>query len=164
MRTVIGYFRHLYALKDGATVLIFGTSTKMLQLAMLNLLCAFCGNPSAHSLRKRVTKFTLFFIPLFPIAPAKHYLQCTFCGGASEVTKENADQLIAQGGGGQPQPGAAPQPQPGQPQQGYGAPMQQGYGAPAQQGYGQIPPQGNPFAQQPQHPQGGQPPQNPYQS
>ena len=50
-------------------MLIFGTSTKMLQLAMLNLLCAFCGNPSAHSLRKRVTQFSLFFIPLFPIRP-----------------------------------------------------------------------------------------------
>jgi hypothetical protein len=122
-------------------VLIFGTSTKMLQLAMLNLLCAFCGNPSAHSLRKRVTKFSLFFIPLFPVMPAKHYLQCTFCGGTSEVTKENADQLIAQGGGGRPQAG-------GQPPQGYGPPQQ-----------------GNPFAQQqsPQQP-GGRPPQNPYQS
>lgn len=130
-------------------MLIFGTSTKMHQLAMLNLLCSFCGNPAAHSLRKRVTKFSLFFIPLFPVAPAKHYLQCTFCGGASEITKENADQLLAQSGGQQPQPGGAPQ-------QGYGAP-QQGYGAP-QHGYGQMPQQGNPFAGQPQ------PPQNPYQS
>ncbi|WP_314176987.1 zinc-ribbon domain-containing protein [Streptomyces winkii] len=119
-------------------MIIFGTSSKMYQLAMLNLLCSFCGNPSAHALRKRVTKFSLFFIPLFPIAPAKHHLQCTFCGAASEVTKENAEQLLAQGGA--PQPGG-PQPQPG---------------------HGQIPPQGNPFAGQPQG--GGQPPQNPYQS
>jgi hypothetical protein len=127
-------------------VIIFGTSTKMHQLAMLNLLCSLCGNPSAHSLRKRVTKFSLFFIPLFPIAPAKHYLQCTFCGAASEVTKENAEQLLAQGGGA-PQPGGQGHPQPG-------------YGA-AQPGQGQVPPQGNPFAgQRPQ----GQPPQNPYQS
>ncbi|RAJ63515.1 zinc ribbon family protein [Streptomyces sp. Amel2xB2] len=119
-------------------MLIFGTSTKMHQLAMLNLLCSFCGNPSAHSLRKRVTKFSLFFIPLFPIAPAKHYLQCTFCGAASEVTKENAEQLLAQGGGG-PQP----------------------YGAQQPGGAGQLPPQGNPFAGgAPQ----GQQPQNPYQS
>ena len=93
----------------------------MHQLAMLNLLCSFCGNPSAHSLRKRVTKFTLFFIPLFPVMPAKHLLQCTFCGASSETTQENAEQLMAQGGGG---------PQPGQ---------------------GNVPQQGNPFAgQQPQ--------------
>lgn len=120
-------------------MLIFGTSTKMHQLAMLNLLCSYCGNPSAHSLRKRVTKFSLFFIPLFPVMPAKHYLQCTFCGAASEVTKENADQLLAQGGS--PQPG----PQPG----------------PAQTG--QMPPQGNPYAGQ-QQPQPSQQPKNPYQS
>ncbi|GGO47864.1 hypothetical protein GCM10012287_21510 [Streptomyces daqingensis] len=142
MCAVVGYVGHVYALGNGAPVLIFGTSSKMVQLAMLNLLCSYCGNPSAHSLRKRVTKFSLFFIPLFPIMPAKHYLQCTFCGGASEITKENADQLVAQGGG-QPQP-----------QQGYGAPQQ-----------------GNPFAgQQPYGgqaqggAQGGPPPQNPYQS
>jgi hypothetical protein len=124
-------------------VLIFGTSTKMHQLAMLNLLCSFCGNPSAHSLRKRVMKFTLFFIPLFPVAPAKHYLQCTFCGAASEVTKENADQLLAQGGN--PQPG-----------QGHGQ-------GPGQGQMGQMPPQGNPYAAQ-QQPQPPQQPQNPYQS
>ncbi|GAA2103985.1 hypothetical protein GCM10009801_79320 [Streptomyces albiaxialis] len=118
-------------------MIIFGTSSKTLQLAMLNLLCGFCGNPSAHALRKRVTKFSLFFIPLFPIAPAKHSLQCTFCGAASEVSKENAEQLLAQGGG-------APQGMQ-QPQQGA--------------------PSGNPFAQQqPQQPQQPQPPQNPYQS
>ncbi|SCK33539.1 zinc-ribbon domain-containing protein [Streptomyces sp. WMMB 322] len=129
-------------------MLIFGTSTKMHQLAMLNLLCGFCGNPAAHSLRKRVMKFSLFFIPLFPIAPAKHYLQCTFCGGSSETTKENAEQLLAHGGGA-PQPGGT-----GGPQAGYGA---------AQPGQApHIPPQGNPFAGQ--NPQGGQPPQNPYQS
>lgn len=116
----------MYAIRNGAFVIIFGTSTKMHPLAMLNLLCSFCANPAAHSLRKRVTKFSLFFIPLFPIAPAKHYLQCTFCGGASQVTKENAEQLLAQSGG-TPQPGG-PQPQ---------------------HGHGQLPPQGNPFAGQP---------------
>nr|WP_206441327.1 zinc-ribbon domain-containing protein [Streptomyces boncukensis] len=72
---------------------------------MLNLLCAFCGNPAAHALRKKVTKFSLFFIPLFPVTPAKHTLQCTFCGGMSEVSKENAEAWTAQ----QSQPG------PGQP-------------------------------------------------
>ncbi|TDC13309.1 zinc-ribbon domain-containing protein [Streptomyces sp. 8K308] len=121
-------------------MLIFGSTTKVFQLAMLNLICNFCGNPSAQALRKRVTKFTLFFIPLFPIAPSKHTLQCTFCGGTQEVSKENAEHLLAsagqaappqapaQGGNpfaGQPQPGgqpgaqpmAQPYPQQGQPRQ-----------------------------------------------
>ncbi|OEV06512.1 hypothetical protein AN219_34370 [Streptomyces nanshensis] len=115
-------------------MLIFGASTKTHQLAMLNLLCSVCGNPSAHALRKKVTKFSLFFIPLFPIAPPKHQLQCTFCGAASEVTKENAEQLLAQGGGAS-QPGA-----------------------------GRPPQQGNPYAGQQGPQGGGQPPQNPYQS
>ncbi|GAB2924425.1 zinc-ribbon domain-containing protein [Streptomyces mayteni] len=131
-------------------MLIFGSSTKVLQLAMLNLLCNFCGNPSAQALRKRVTKFTLFFIPLFPIAPAKHTLQCTFCGGTQEVSKENVEHLLAaagagapsnqppaQGGNpfaGQPQPG---QPQPGQPQPGQPQPGQPSAGPP-------YPPQGQP--------------------
>ncbi|MDJ1132584.1 zinc ribbon domain-containing protein [Streptomyces iconiensis] len=119
-------------------MIIFGTSSKLIQLAMLNLLCGFCGNPSAHGLRKRVTKFTLFFIPLFPVAPAKYSMQCTFCGAESQLTKENAEQMLAQGTA----PGA-PAPQQGMPQQ--GIPQQQG------------PQSGNPFA-------GGQQPQNPYQS
>jgi zinc-ribbon family len=136
---MVVYAGDLTTLGSGDRVLIFGISTKMHQLAMLNLLCGYCGNPSAHSLRKRVMKFSLFFVPLFPVAPAKHVLQCTFCGGTSEVTKENAEQLMAQGGGG--------------PQAGYGAP---------QQGQAHTPPQGNPFAGQ--QPQGKQPPQNPYQS
>jgi len=143
-------------------LIIFGTSTRAVQIAMLNLLCAFCGNPSAHSLRKRVTKFSLFFIPLFPISPAKFFLQCTFCGGASEIPKDSADQLLGQAGGapqqGQPQPqGQPPYPQgqsgPPAPQ---GQPAQAGGPQPPQPGYGQMPPQGNPFAG------GGQPPQNPY--
>ncbi|MET7641729.1 zinc-ribbon domain-containing protein [Streptomyces sp. NPDC005438] len=123
-------------------MIIFGTSSKVIQLAMLSLLCGFCGNPSAHALRRRVTKFTLFFIPLFPIAPSKHSLQCTFCGGHSDITKEQAEQLLAQGAPQQPGMGA----QMGQPGPQYGQ----------QQPYGQQPGgQGNPFAQ-PTYPQ--QPP------
>ncbi|MGP3972480.1 zinc-ribbon domain-containing protein [Streptomyces sp. 8N114] len=119
-------------------MIIFGTSSKLVQLAMLNLLCGFCGNPAAHALRKRVTKFSLFFIPLFPIAPAKHSLQCTFCGAQSEVSKESAEQMLVQA------QGPAPAGQPG-PEQGMG-------GVPQQPGAQS----GNPFA--------GRQPQNPYQS
>ncbi|WP_344569578.1 zinc-ribbon domain-containing protein [Streptomyces axinellae] len=124
-------------------MIIFGTTSKLVQLAMLNLLCGFCGNPSAHGLRKRVTKFSLFFIPLFPIAPAKHSLQCTFCGAQSEVPKEEAERMLAQA--------QAPGGQPGAPQGMNGVPQQPGYG-------------GNPYAgqHQPQQPQ--QQPGNPYQS
>ncbi|HET6858026.1 MAG TPA: zinc-ribbon domain-containing protein [Streptomyces sp.] len=96
-------------------MIIFGTKGYLYQLAMLTLVCGHCGNPSAHALRKRVSKFTLFFIPVFPFS-TKYSTQCTFCGAEQQVTKEQAEQLQIQGGehGGQGQPqGQAPQQQPG---------------------------------------------------
>ncbi|MCP2164948.1 zinc ribbon domain-containing protein [Goodfellowiella coeruleoviolacea] len=113
-------------------MIIWGFRTTTLQLVMLTLLCRGCGNPAAHSLNRRVTKFTLFFIPLFPVSK-KHHLQCTFCGLAYEIDRANADQLLAQAQG-QPQPGY-PQAQPGHPQGQPGYPQgQQPYGAPQHQG------------------------------
>lgn len=96
-------------------MIIFGTRSYLQRLAMITLLCAVCGNPAAHTLRKRVVKFTLFFVPLFPIS-TKYSTQCTFCGAEHALPKEQAEQLRAQG---------AVQPQ-AQPQQ--GAPAPQGHG------------------------------------
>lgn len=90
-------------------MIIFGTKGYLYTLAMLTLVCGRCGNPAAHSLKKRVTKFSLFFIPLFPIS-TKYVTQCTFCGAGQQISKEQADQLLAQGA---------------QPQQGYGQPAAQ---------------------------------------
>jgi len=81
-------------------MIIFGTKGYLYQLAILTLICGQCGNPSAHTLRKRVTKFTLFFVPLFPIS-TKYATQCTFCGAEQKVTKEQAEQLQAQVASGQ---------------------------------------------------------------
>ncbi|MFJ2175123.1 zinc-ribbon domain-containing protein [Streptomyces sp. NPDC087851] len=123
-------------------MIIFGTKGYLYQLAILTLVCGHCGNPSAHTLRKRVTKFTLFFIPLFPFS-TKFATQCTFCGVDQQISKEQADQLLAQSAehnaGGQQygQPGGAPA---------YGQPQQPGqpgpYGQPGQPGQ---PGQGNPY-------------------
>jgi hypothetical protein len=79
-------------------VIIFGTKGYLYQLAILTLVCGRCGNPAAHTLRKRVTKFTLFFVPLFPIS-SKYATQCTFCGDEQKVTGEQAEQLRAQAAG-----------------------------------------------------------------
>jgi hypothetical protein len=107
----------------------------MFQLVLATFLCGRCGNPAAHAVLKRVTKFTLFFIPLFPIS-VKYLTQCTFCGGQNRITREQADQIVAQQQGGLEQQG---QGQPGQyPQQ----------------------PQSGPYPQ-PQYPQGQQPGQYP---
>ncbi|WP_329176621.1 MULTISPECIES: zinc-ribbon domain-containing protein [unclassified Streptomyces] len=93
-------------------MIIFGTRGYLYTLAMITLVCGRCGNPAAHTLKKRVTKFTLFFVPLFPIS-TKYVTQCTFCGAAQQLSKEQAEQLQVQAG---------PQ---GQPQQGYGQPAAQ---------------------------------------
>jgi hypothetical protein len=101
--------------------------------------------------RKAVTKFTLFFIPLFPIG-VKYSAQCTFCGIENRIPKEDAVRLQAQEEQGQQQA-----PAPGYPQS-QGFPQQ---GAP--QGFQQLQhpsqPQGFP---QPQHPSQGAPQQGQY--
>ncbi|MEU5508049.1 zinc-ribbon domain-containing protein [Streptomyces fungicidicus] len=91
-------------------MIIFGTKGYLYQLAILTLVCAQCGNPSAHTLRKRVTKFTLFFVPLFPVS-TKYTTQCTFCGAEQKLTAEQAEQLQAQAVGG-PDRGQRSQQQP----------------------------------------------------
>lgn len=96
-------------------MIIFGTRGYLYQLAMMTLLCGHCGNPSAHALRKRVIKFTLFFVPLFPVS-VRYSTQCTFCGAQQNLTKEQATQLQAQAA----QPAQAPQGPAGQ--GGYGGP------------------------------------------
>ena len=105
-------------------LILFGTRSYIHQLAMITLLCGRCGNPAAHSLKKRVMKFTLFFVPLFPIS-TKYSTQCTFCGAEQKLSKEQAEQLLTQNAAQyQPQPGNGPQsgqPEPyGQPGQGGG--------------------------------------------
>lgn len=96
-------------------IIFWGWRTRVLQLAMVTFLCGRCGNPSAHALRKAVTKFTLFFIPLFPIS-VKYSSQCTFCGATNRLTKEQALQVQAQAAGEQ-QHYQAQQPQQAQLQQ-----------------------------------------------
>ncbi|WP_093799060.1 zinc-ribbon domain-containing protein [Streptomyces sp. Wb2n-11] len=99
-------------------MIIFGSKSYLYQLAMLTLACGRCGNPAAHTLKKRVSKFTLFFVPLFPFS-TKYTTQCTFCGAEQQVSQEQAEQLLAQGGGQGGQGhgsgyGQAPQQHPGQ--------------------------------------------------
>ncbi|MDH2387451.1 zinc-ribbon domain-containing protein [Streptomyces sp. HNM0663] len=93
-------------------MIIFGSKSYLHQLAMLTLVCAQCGNPAAHALRKRVAKFTLFFVPLFPYSTT-YATQCTFCGLEQRLNREQAEQLRIHGAGGgaagspaTPRPGA----------------------------------------------------------
>jgi hypothetical protein len=92
-------------------VIIFGTRTTVRLLAILTFVCARCGNPSAHRLEERIRKFTLFFLPLFPIGRRRTFGTCTYCGLLTEVDEPTRERLLAEaqaGSGGLPQGGAAP--------------------------------------------------------
>lgn len=101
-------------------MIIWGFRRYIQQLAMVTMVCQGCYNPSAHAVRRALTKFTLFFIPLFPIS-SRYFVQCTFCGLSNKVTKEQANELRAQAQAPQQAPGM---PQPYQQQQFQGQPPQ----------------------------------------
>lgn len=100
-------------------MIIFGSRGFAKLLATLMLVCRHCGNPAAQQLVRRSRWFTLFFIPVIPLYFSRT-ITCTFCGAQTKVSKDDADQMIAnsgpgqgQGQYGQPQPSPAPgQPQP----------------------------------------------------
>jgi hypothetical protein len=71
---------------------IWGFKRYLTQLAMVTLVCGHCQRPTAHPVRKVVTKFTLFWIPLFPTS-TKYLLQCTFCGYGQYVSQDEAERL-----------------------------------------------------------------------
>jgi hypothetical protein len=94
-------------------MIIFGFRSYVRLLAMLTLVCGACHNPAAHRVVQVTRKFTLFFIPLFPIAISRH-TTCSYCGTTSKLSKEAAQQLVASAT--VPQSPPAPQPGQGQPQ------------------------------------------------
>jgi zinc-ribbon family len=82
-------------------LILFGFRSYVQTLAMLTLVCSRCGNPAAHRLSQLTRKFTLFFVPLFPIG-RKYALTCAACGTSTRITAEQKDSLLA--GGVHPQP------------------------------------------------------------
>lgn len=101
-------------------MIIFGTRTTVRLLAMLNFICGRCGNPSAHRVEERVRKFTLFFIPLFPLGARRTYGTCTYCGLVTEIDTETRDRLVAQAAPAAQSPARGGElPGPGQPSQPY---------------------------------------------
>ncbi|KUH37337.1 MULTISPECIES: hypothetical protein [Streptomyces] len=78
-------------------MIVFGTKGYLYHLATVTLVCGGCGNPTAHAVRRRVTKFTLFFVPLFPVSTS-YRTQCAFCGVERKVTAAEAERLAGPGG------------------------------------------------------------------
>ncbi|MDD7938163.1 zinc-ribbon domain-containing protein [Actinomycetospora lutea] len=98
-------------------LLIFGTRRTVTQLALVVLTCANCHRSAATAILRAVTRFTLFFIPLFPVR-VRYATQCTACGFLMWIDKGQAEQLATAPSA----PPAGPPPLPGQ----YQGPYQQG--------------------------------------
>jgi predicted nucleic acid-binding Zn ribbon protein len=77
-------------------VLIFGLSAKQVLMATLFYVCEVCGNQAAHQLVKRTNRFTLFFIPLFPVS-SRYIDTCTACARSLEIPRQQAETAAAQG-------------------------------------------------------------------
>lgn len=53
-----------------------------------------CGVNVLQTLVKRSTKFTLFFIPLFPVKRSTYYLKCGNCGAARRTDVRSNSALV----------------------------------------------------------------------
>lgn len=78
-------------------MLIFGLSSKQVLLATLYYVCEVCGNQAAHQLVKQMRRFTLFFIPIFPVG-TRYEDTCTFCARTIDVPRDRAEAAIADQG------------------------------------------------------------------
>ena len=78
-------------------MLIFGFGVTETLLSTLVYACETCGNHAAHQLSKRTRKFSLFFIPLFPVG-TRYLDSCTACGRVIEVSRDQAENAARQVG------------------------------------------------------------------
>jgi hypothetical protein len=61
--------------------LLFGLRSKDHSMGARVANCEICGWQAPQHLLRRTTKFTLFFIPLFPVKAAAYYQVCGHCQG-----------------------------------------------------------------------------------
>jgi hypothetical protein len=76
--------------------LLFGFRTKVYPLGWVAMVCQVCGQHGSGLLVKEVTKFTLFFVPLFPVR-TKHVLECGNCRSAVKLSNGEARRLLDAG-------------------------------------------------------------------
>jgi hypothetical protein len=73
--------------------LLFGLRTKDKMVSGHAAVCEVCGVNAAQTLVKRSTKFTLFFVPLFPVKPSTYYMVCGNCGTARRADRRAVGHL-----------------------------------------------------------------------
>ena len=77
--------------------LLVGIRTKDRLLSTVMLVCEICGVRAPQAVVQSSTRFTLFFIPLFPVRPSRYHVECGNCGAARAVDAGSAARLAAQG-------------------------------------------------------------------
>jgi hypothetical protein len=65
--------------EENRMFLLFGLRTRDHLISTHSGPCDFCGVVAMQALGKRTTKFTLFFVPLFPVRPSRYYIDCSNC-------------------------------------------------------------------------------------
>ena len=75
--------------------LLFGLRSRDRLVSTQSGTCEFCGVTAVQALVKRTTKFTLFFVPLFPVRPGRYYLDCGNCGTRRPIDRAVAGRLAS---------------------------------------------------------------------
>jgi hypothetical protein len=74
-------------------ILLFGTRASLEAMLTVTFVCHFCGVAAPQQVYRRSTRFTLFFLPLFTLS-RKHFVECSNCGGTTELTAEQANHAL----------------------------------------------------------------------
>lgn len=78
-------------------MLIIGLGVRETLLSTLFYTCETCGTHAPHQLVKRTRRFSLFFIPLFPVG-TRYFDSCGACGRTIEISREQARTAVQQVG------------------------------------------------------------------
>jgi len=87
-------------------IILFGLRSYVTTVAVLTLACRQ-GHVAAHRVVKVTRKFTLFFIPLFPVRH-RYYSVCSLCGLQLPWDKESAEAAAQQAAAAEPVMAPAP--------------------------------------------------------
>jgi ribosomal protein L32 len=74
-------------------IIIFGTSHRKKALGQVSRQCPRCQRDTIHTLERRQSWFTLFFIPIFPVTKATYVARCNLCG--QETVVDERGQTLA---------------------------------------------------------------------
>lgn len=75
-------------------ILLFGTRLRTTVIALVSFVCPFCSKDVPQRVLKAVNRFTVFFVPLFPVS-TRYLNECSNCGGVTDVSREQADNAVA---------------------------------------------------------------------